>query len=64
MAKFSKLEPVTLTYLNGRIEVKGTSIKAALVVSSGDLKSMYFGGTGHGTLNLQITETKEDPNGS
>lgn len=61
--KFSKLEPVTITYENGRIKVEGATVKASLVVSTGELKTMYFGGTGHATLNLKIEDTKEEPNG-
>lgn len=56
MSDINKSESVTIKYEDGKIKVIGQKVKAVLEVSSGELKNMYFGRTGRGTLHVQITE--------
>jgi hypothetical protein len=50
----NKSEKVTLTYKDGKIKVLGTKIKAVCEISSSELRNMYFGKKGEGTLHLQL----------
>ena len=56
MADINKSEKVTLKYEDGKIKVIGTNVKAVLEVNSGELRNMYFGKTGRGTLHVQILD--------
>lgn len=58
MSDINKSESVTLKYEDGKIKVIGTQVKAVLELSSGELKNMYFGKTGRGTLHVQIKDQK------
>lgn len=59
MPKISKLEKVTVKYKDNKIIVDGPTIDAKLSITSDSLKEMYWGGTGFGTLNLEINEPEE-----
>jgi len=57
-----KNEPITITYSNGKIKLYNDdrSIAAVLDLPSNELKKMYFGGEGTGTLHIQVSEIEKD----
>lgn len=46
--------PVTITYKDGKITVKGEGITATVNITSAELKKMYWKGTGSGSLDLKV----------
>lgn len=51
-----KTEPVTIVYKGDKITVKGKTITAELSVTSSELSTVYWGGTGKGTVKVKIAD--------
>lgn len=48
------IETLNLTYKDGKIVIRGKTMNGTLRISNGDLVKMYAGGTGLGTISVEI----------
>lgn len=49
-------QKVTLHYNNDVITIKGQTFTAVMEITSDQLRSMYFGGNGSGTVTLHLPD--------
>jgi hypothetical protein len=56
MPDINRSEKVRLKYEDDKVKIIGTDVKAVLELSSSELKKMYFGKDGEGTIHVQIKQ--------
>lgn len=52
-----KNEPVTITYKNDKITMKGKSFTATLSISGSELTKVYWGNEGKGTVKMVLEDS-------